>query len=151
MAVLIALEAWAAAQAFHTLSEIDSGAYHLAIGLNVLPAGWFLLGFRRAGVLAAVLLAATLVPYQAVLGLRSLRLQAEAGRVVAYVYQYKLETGEYPADLSGYRFADTALKGHYHYGVDNPYWGGFIVSYWVGTPCTSHWYCPGQGWRYHPD
>jgi hypothetical protein len=148
---LVALEAVSAWLSWHTLGDIPSALYWLALALNVPVAclAWF---HRPAAALVSVALALAIVPYQFALGHRWLRVQAEAANVVAYAYEQKLATGQYPADLSGYTFRDPSARPFiqgYSAGPRVP--GGFQVTYCVGTPSTSHWYSPATGWGYYPD
>jgi hypothetical protein len=53
-------------------------------------------------------------------------------------------------DLTGYRFSYPRLAGRIHYTrLRQP--GSVQVTYYVGTPSTSHWYTPEGGWGYYPD
>jgi hypothetical protein len=97
-----------------------------------------------------ILLALAVVPYQFWLSWRLHQLQGEAAAVVAYAYEQKLATGEYPANLAAYAFEDPSLASHFSYTRDSAECA-FLVSYYVGTPNTSHSYCPSFGWSYYPD
>lgn len=147
--LFVALELMAAALAFETLGEVMVLLYLWVIGVNLLLG---ILSFRytliaTAGITVLMLL---IVPYQVWLGHRLWQLQNEAAEMVAYVYEYRLAAGEYPANLDGYTFEDASLAPYLQYstvGEDCK----FHVSYFVGTPNTSHSYCPAFGWSYYPD
>ena len=152
MGILIPIELLCAYLAYETIGEIVSKLYFMAVGINLI----FILvaiRYRAVAALAAVALGLVIVPYQLVLGNRLLRVQSEAAAIVAYVYEYKLDTGHYPSDLSEYVFADPAMETYVQaYWVDDsPDWDGFLLSYRVGTESTSHSFSPRHGWGYYPD
>ncbi len=53
-------------------------------------------------------------------------------------------------DLAGHNFAFQSNVIRMDYRID-PSYGGFMLSWYVGTPDTSHWYSPKTGWGYYPD
>lgn len=147
--LFVTLELIAVALALQTIGEVIAALYLWAIALN-----FFLvvLAFRYtlAATVGITILMLLLVPYQVWLGRRLWDLQNEAAEVVAYVYEYRLAAGEYPATLDEYTFEDASLGPYFYYstiGEDCE----FYVSYFVGTPNTSHSYCPAFGWSYYPD
>ena len=146
--LLIALEFVSAVLAFETLGEVFFTYYLAVIALNIV---FLFLAIRYLYAAAGVLILALLiVPYQFWLGFRLWQLQNEAAEVVAYVYEYRLAAGEYPANLDDYTFENPLLAPYFHYAtvVEDC---EFYVSYFVGTPNTSHSYCPTFGWSYYPD
>ena len=150
MGVLVPLEAWCAYRAYETIGELVSGAYFAALALNL---AFIVLAVRSrlAAAVAAVALGAAIIPYQLVLCSRLLRVQKEAAGLVAHVYEEKLRTGKYPADLRSYVFRDPRMKPYiqgYELTDDG---GGFLLTYRVGTESTSHGYSPKDGWGYYPD
>jgi len=150
MASLAPLEILCAYLAYETIGEIISNLYFLAIGFNLI----FIIVARRSRTLAAlgtVVLALVIIPYQLQLGYRLLRLQAEATQTVAYLYEYKAQTGTYPPDLSRYTFADPALQPYFHEYQAGGQGSNFLLSYYVGSPSTSHTFSPENGWSYYPD
>ena len=152
MGILVPLEVLCAYLAYETIGEIVSSLYFIGLAINLV----FIvmaIRYRAVAALGAVVLGLAIIPYQLVLGHRLLRAQAEAASIVAYVYEYKLDAGEYPSDLSDYVFEDPAIEGYIQqYWVDDsPDWGGFVLSYRVGTESTSHTYSPQHGWGYYPD
>jgi len=152
MATLIPLELLCAYLAYETIGEIVSMLYFFAVAINLL----FILvaiRYRAVAALGAVALGLAIIPYQLVLGHRLLRVQAEAASIVAYVYEERLQSGEYPSDLSEYVFRDPAMERYVQaYRVDDSQdWDGFFLSYRVGTESTSHSYSPRHGWGYYPD
>ena len=96
------------------------------------------------------MLALLIIPYQFWLGFRLWQLQNEAAAIVTHVYEQRLATEEYPATLEGYTFNNPSLTSHFRYQTDGPECE-FRVDYHVGTPTTSHSYCPSFGWSYYPD
>lgn len=150
--VLALLEAASVYVAYHTLGEIPSLMYGLIVvagNLGVLLLAW---RSRRAAVVAALLLALAVVPYQVVLTVRLFRVQAEAARIVSHAYEERLRIGAYPADLTGYAFHDAAMRPFIQgYERNETDCGGFCLFYRVGTESTSHSYSPRNGWGYYPD
>ena len=152
MAILIPLEVLCAYLAYETIGEIVSKLYFFAVAINLV----FILvaiRYRAVAALGAVALGLAIIPYQLVLGHRLLRVQVEAASIVGYVYDEKLQSGEYPADLSEFVFEDPAMERYVQaYRVDDSTdWDGFLLSYCVGTESTSHTYSPRHGWGYYPD
>jgi hypothetical protein len=150
MLVLVPLEVACAYLAFETLGEVVSGLYFMALAVNLV---FILLAIRSpvAAATGAFLLGLVIIPYQAVLGQRLIRVQAEAARIVCYVYEERLESGEFPADLADYVFHDPGTEAYVqNYSLAEDY-GGFVLTYRVGTENTSHSYSPKDGWSYYPD
>ncbi len=150
MITLILLEALCARLAYETLGEIMSTVYALLLVLNLVPLGLAVRN-RAAAALVDVALALVIIPYQLILADRLWRAQAEANHVVAHLYEQRLSTGQYPPNLSEYRFRDPEMAAYIHdYQADEAQ-GGFVLSYWVGSSTTSHTYSPATGWTYYPD
>ena len=150
MITLILLEALCARLAYQTLGEIMSTVYALLVVLNLVPL-WLATRSRAAAALVAATLALLIIPYQLLLADRLWRVQAEADHVLTYLHEQRLSTGQYPANLSEYRFHDSEMAAYVHdYQIDETQ-GGFVLSYSVGTPTTSHTYSPATGWTYYPD
>ena len=150
MGVLVPLEGICAYLAYETIGEVISSLYFWAIGLNLL---FIALAFRHRNLAAigAVLLALAIIPYQLLLGHRLIQVQAEASRIVTYVYEEKLETGRYPTTLVSYEFHNRAVEQFIQsYHVDES-GGEFWLFYRVGTENTSHSYSSDLGWGYYPD
>jgi hypothetical protein len=147
---LVPLEVFCAYLAFETIGEIVSTLYFLAAGLNLL---FILLAFRKRtlAALGVVLLATAIIPYQLYLGNRLVRVQAEASRIVTYVYAERIDTGEYPSSLANYEFHDPGVKRFIQsYRVEDDA-GAFALFFRVGTENTSHYYLSQTGWGYYPD
>jgi hypothetical protein len=151
MIVAIAIELVCAWLAYHTIGEIVSSLMFLVVALNIVPIVLFAVRKQAFAVLVALVLVAAIVPYQAVLGYRLIAVQQEAVTVISYLYETKLHTGEYPADLSGYSFHDPSLSPFFHQYSRSAEHGGFTLCWYVGTPNTSHSYTPIHGWGYYPD
>ena len=150
MLILIPLEIICAYLAYETIGEIVSIVYFLAVGIYLV----FIVisvRYRTVAALGAMVLAFAIIPYQLILGQRLIKVQAEAARIVSYLYEQRLGIGEYPADLSSYEFHDPEMEKYVqNYRVDETR-GGFILAYRVGTENTSHTYSPKDGWSYYPD
>jgi hypothetical protein len=150
LALLLPLELAAALLAFHTLSEIDSGLWRLAVTLNLFFFIAYWLNARQLPWMGVICFALVLIPYQMLLGCQWVLIRRESQRIVAFVEAEEETTGQFPTDLTGYRFSYPRLAGRIHYTrLRQP--GSFQVTYYVGTPSTSHWYTPEGGWGYYPD
>jgi hypothetical protein len=148
--VLVPIELACAYLAYETIGEITSMLYFLAVGLNLIfliVAIWY----PRAGALGALLLALAIVPYQLVLGDRLVRVQEEAARIVAYAYEQRLASGEFPSDLEAYEYDDPKMAPYIQRYMLDDSAGGFYLAFRVGTESTSHTYTPNLGWGYYPD
>ncbi len=149
---VVPIELFCAVLAYETIGEIFSTL--LIFVIIVLNIAFTAIAIRRSTVLAGlavVLLALAIVPRQLGLGLRLWGIQNEASQIVGYVYEKKIDTGEFPADLSDYTFANPDVKDliqsyeRLNDGAD------FMLLYYVGTETTSHWYSSETGWGYYPD
>ncbi len=151
MTVSILVELAAAWLAYHTVGAVFSGLLFMAVAINLLPVVLFVSRRQAMSLVIALILLLAIVPYQAVLGHRMISLQQEASGVVSYAYETKLATGEFPADLSGYKFGDEGLQPFFQEYRRNLESGGFSLFWYIGTPSTSHYYTPLHGWGYYPD
>ena len=135
---LILLEIACAVLAYHTIGGLVSGLYYLLIMLNIVP---LLAGLvsRRLAVIGLLVIATLIIPYQLLLGVRWWRVQREADRIVLH-----LRSG---APASSYVFRDAGTRPFITI-APRP---DTDVSYWIGSPSTSHWYDPKYGWLYYPD
>jgi hypothetical protein len=150
LGLLVPLEVFCAYLAFETIGEIVSTLYFLAVGLNLL---FIVLAFRSRNLaaLGVVLLALVIVPYQLYLGDRLVRVQAEASRIVTYVYVERIDAGEYPTSLANYEFHDPEMERFIQsYRIEKE-GSQFSLFYRVGTENTSHYYLSPTGWGYYPD
>ncbi|MEM1451858.1 MAG: hypothetical protein AAF726_17850 [Planctomycetota bacterium] len=149
--LLLPLEVICAQSAFHTLGEID----HMVVWSGVVAGNLFALAlaaFRpRAGAIAAVLVGLAIIPQHLGLIRRHSLVRHEATRIVAFAYEAKARSGAFPEDLAEFEYERPSVARYVqHYGADEEA-GGFMVTYCVGTPTTSHWYTPKGGWQYYPD
>ncbi len=151
VAVAVAAELAGAWIAYHTIGAVMSQLLFFVAGLNLVPIVLHAARKPYLAVLAVLALFVVIVPYQALLGHRLLVLQDEAGGVVSYLYDARLRTSEYPADLSGYSFRDPSLRPFFQEYRRDADLGGFGLYWYVGTPNSSHSYTPRQGWGYYPD
>lgn len=151
LAVAVVAEFAGASLAYHTIGAVTSSLLFLAVGLNLVPIILHVARKSSLAVLAALALFVAIVPYQGLLGYRLLALGEEAGKIVSCVYDVRLHTGEYPADLSAYSFHDTNLRPFFQEYRRDAELGGFGLYWYIGTPSTSHSYTPRQGWGYYPD
>ena len=150
MLVVVPLEVLCALLAYETLGEIMRAIYLFLVVLN-LPIVFLALRSRLAAGFCAVALAAVIIPYQVMLCDRLIRVQAEAGRIVTWAYESRIASGQFPADLSMYRFRDGDMKPFVQQYQRSAESGGFALFYRVGTESTSHSYSPVNGWGYYPD
>ena len=150
MVILVPLELTCAYLAYQTIGEIVSHLYFLAVGINLLIVV-LAIRYPRAAALGAFVLGLTIIPYQLVLGHRLLRVQLEASQMVAFVYEQRLSSGEYPVGLGDYEFRDPAMEKYIQVYRADESTGGFVLAYRVATESTSHTYSPDVGWSYYPD
>ena len=150
MLVLLPLEVGCGLLAYETIGEVSSRLLLMAVGLNLIPLS-VALRSRIVASLLALALALIMIPYQVHLGYRLWRVQMEASRIVAYVYDTRIASGEYPSDLADYPFRDPDMARFVQAYRADPSNGGFYLTYRVGTPNTSHSYTPRHGWQYYPD
>ncbi len=150
ISLLIVIEIACALLAYFTLGEVMSSCYLLPISLNLL---FVLLFFRRrrVAVVGVIILALLLIPVQIVLGIEVVRVQAEAARLVTYVYGYRDQTGHYPANLDEYIFHDPEVRSHFGVYQRDSAPPGFVLYYWAGSATNSYWYSSHTGWGYYPD
>ncbi|MBN1125212.1 MAG: hypothetical protein JXA82_09395 [Sedimentisphaerales bacterium] len=145
--VAVPVELFCARLAYHTLGEVTSDLYFMAVWLNLI---FLVVAIRSPGFASILtfLLAGLILPYQLYLGDRLRRLQTEAGRIVAYAYEVRLKEQQFPPDLSGYKYEDETVEKFFSYNKSED---TFQLTWYVGTKSTSHWYNPKQGWCYYPD
>ena len=143
----VILELAAAQLAWHTVSELDAGLMHLALWLNALVVVAALLDARRIAGALTLALFALLVPPQIVLGIEWTAIHIDAERMLQSAKAHQARTGETPESLPQFEASFGWIERHLHYRrID----GEPVVSYWIGTPSTSHWSTP-EGWAYYPD
>ena len=148
--ILIGLEVYAAQLAYHTIGEVISSLYLVLIGLNAIPIVLLLSKtMKKWGVVLMSIIALAILPYQFYLGSLLNPLEIEAEKLVDYLEREKGENGTYPQDLSDYNFNQARLENHFRYQKLN---NEFELSYFVGTPNTSHFYLNQTGqWFYYAD
>lgn len=147
---VVLMERFCAVLAFHTIGEVCSWLYHIVvIWLNAIPMILYAVKFRKTAVAVVLALALLLIPNQLFLGYRFIQLQAEAHAIVEYVYETKAQTGSYPKDLSEYEFKNPHLEKHIQ--RYKPEDNSFMLTYYVESSDTSHWYDSKNGWHYYPD
>ncbi len=150
LGLLIALEIFCAKLAFETLGEITSGLYGLLIILNIIPIIFLYNRKIELAVSLIILIALIIIPYQLCLGKKLINLKEEAANIVAYVYEQKINSGNFPNDLSQYNFSFPKLQKHFTYSKETN--GQFKIFYFVGTKNTSHfYYSEHKKWAYYPD
>lgn len=151
MASLIPLELFCGILAYETLGAVTSQVY--LAGTLLFNLAFIILAFRyrSVAILAVIVFALLIIPYQLVLGQRLLRVQAEATRIVAYAYEQKIQTGAFPANLSGYTATDAEMMNYIQNFQLDETGEQFTVHFRVGTENTSHWYSSEDGWGYYPD
>lgn len=168
-AVLIPLEILCCFLSLHTIIGVSV--------LLVMPLVWANLvavvlrfakpyGYQVACWLCLALVAAMVIPYQCWLGVRWLRLQSEANRIITYSYEYKLRFSGFPRDLRGYSFSRPELRHHFAYhggGADDKFTypfqddsnydrsDKFSLRYFVGDRNTGYWYSSRTGWFVEDD
>ena len=108
----------------------------------------------RSRILASLLtfiLAMLIIPMQVYLGIKLYRLQVEAARVVTYAYEYKINNGQFPNNLSEYKFVDPDMKNFISLLLAGESKDVLVVNYWVISTDIGYWYSSESGWNYYPD
>ena len=147
-AVLVPAEFGCGLLAYHTLGEILSGLVRLLLLLNLVFLAAFAVGSRRFAIIGILAVAVWIVPYHVTLGLRWWLIHQDATAIVDFAERTRIETGEFPLDLTAYEFRHPSIKRYIQY-CHQPQ--TFRVSYHIGTTSTSHWYNHGEPWQYYPD
>jgi hypothetical protein len=154
--VTIALELFCSWLAYYTLSQnsvtlLLLGTVFAALTSMLLRVGYVfnVAGIRHASLACILGWFLLIVPYHLNLGVRWAALQHEAARIVSWAYEERLAQGRFPESLDHYTFSDPRLARFFH--TFQREGNDFILSYYVGTTSTSHWYRPSQGWCYYPD
>ncbi len=150
LVVLGGLEVVAVFLAYETIGEVASGLYWLPV---MVTAGLLAIVRRRPRTAATigVLVAALVLPQQARLGYRLLELRREVTAIVAFAEGRHSATGSFPTDLSGYQPRNADVMRFVQGYVVRDAGQSFSVTFYVGTPNTSHWYSSVSGWGYYPD
>lgn len=164
--LLVGLEIFCANLAFETLGEITSGILSLFVALNIIPLILLLKNKITLATIFIIIIALILVPQQLYLGKKLIDLKEEGANIVAYLYEQKIETGNFPSDLSGYTFSFPKLQKHFTYYKEFGWFEhpkksnqAFHLLYFVGTKNTSHFYYSRDQkwgeyiarWAYYPD
>jgi len=148
LAVLVPIEFGCGLLAYHTIGEIAGWQFRLLLLLNLAFLAAFALGSRRFAILCILVLAVGIVPYSVMLGVRWWLIHQDAVAIVDFAERTRIETGEFPVDLTAYEFRHPSIEGYIHYRHERQ---TFQVSYHIGTTSTSHWYDHGEQWQYYPD
>ena len=151
LSLLILVEVACALLAYFTLGEVMSAFYIVMISLLNLFCALLFFRHRRAAIVGVVSLALLIIPVQIALGIEVARVQVEAAHIVTYVYAYRDQTGQYPANLDEYVFHDPALRQHFGTYQRDSVPVGFVLYYWAGSATNSYWYSSHTGWGYYPD
>ena len=148
---LIVVELFCAKLAFETIGEVASGVYFFAVLLNIIPIALLLLRKQQAVAVSVIFfIGVIIVPYQIFLGNKLLLLKEEASNITAFIYDQKIKDGNYPQNLSDYQFLHQSIKKHFDYRIESN--DKFVVSFYVGTQGTSHFYSSEiKRWEYYPD
>lgn len=155
--LLIFIELICARLAYFTLGEINEILFLFLILFQGIVMAAYLLGKRMRPIAWGIAsIALLIIPYQLMLTTRWFLIQRDITEIIGYIYEQRLETGEYPADLSAYPNQDM-LQSYVRYtrydeGNDEVNQTYFIVSHYIGTETTQHWYdSRTQSWEYYPD
>lgn len=149
---LIILEILSALLAYETIGEVRSGLYFMLIFLNIVALLLFFYKKELWAILLAILIALIFVPEQIGLGYKLIYLKEEGANIVNYIYNYKIQKGKFPRDLSEYEYNYSDLKKHFSYSFKSDK-NDFSVYFYVATPSTSHYFIHSRGcyWDYYPD
>ena len=132
---------------WNTMGEVMSVLWGMIVIVgNVIIFASMLL--RRRWLPASLLVALVLLtcPYPIWLQIKLEFLEIEARQIIAYAEGVRLQTGSYPANLSGYQFRRAWTSSSFSYNH-----AGFRLHWWAHQPGVSHWYTPSGGFDYYPD
>ena len=148
---LVVIEIFCGKLAYETLGEITSAVYFLIIAVNIIPVILIILNKQKNISIGIILfLGFMIIPCQFYLGSKLLSLKEEAANLTAYLYEQKISNNDFPKNITGYEFTSPGLKKYFNYTqkADDQ----FALSYYVGTPTTSHFYnSDTKKWGYYPD
>ncbi len=149
--LLIVLEFFCAKLAFETVGEVASAGLLWLVALNIIPLTLLIVKKQKEIALGLLLLIALiLIPTQLYLEFKLLYLKEEAANIIAFAYEQKVATGNFPNDLSAYTFSFPKLQKHFSYHKESDQ--AFKVLYYVGAESTSHFYnSEHKKWGYYPD
>ncbi len=124
---------------------------YFLVFLNLLPVALFFKNAEIPAIILVVLLAVAIIPNQLTLTHKLMLEREEAGSITNYVYQQKILTGKFPANLNNYKFKYSALKDDFYYTQDGE--TSFTIHFSVGTTSTSHFFMhyTGTRWEYYDD
>lgn len=119
--------------------------------LNIIPILFFIFRKRLVANILSILLGLLIIPNQFILQNKYLQLKEEAANITNFVYQKKMETGNFPENIKNYKYRFPELVNQIQYSKDNN--NEFIVLYSVGTTSTSHYFRHSRGnyWNYYDD
>jgi hypothetical protein len=145
---LLVTTSMACKSVYETHGELASYFYPGVLGLLGIVV-LFCLPFQRLRLPA---LATIFVIYgafcfrQSILVQRLRDLKVEVIRINSFVEQYKVENGQYPKDLSGYKFERPDLTQFIAYYPDDVGSSSLFDSYWIRFhPCQDEWLFPFHG------
>lgn len=149
---LLLLDCVSVVLAYHTIGEVISGLYLVAIALAHVAALGVALVNRRAALITAATITVLALPFQLFLGVRWWRIHREAERIIAYAEDHRQQTGAYPTSLTEYAYHDRYAQSFFRdYQLSRRSSSDYSLSYRIGTPSTSHTYSPRNGWSYYAD
>ena len=148
--IFIILELVAMKLSYENYGWFEMCVIFIAIFINILPILFFIFNKKSVAIIILTLLFLLIVPVQLYFTNMRLKLKEEGANIVCYAYQSKLNTGNFPTNISAYKFVYPKLKNHFFY--NNKKDKAFTVSYYVGTTSTSHYYSHERGrWEYYDD
>lgn len=113
-----------------------SGLLGHIVFLNFIPLVFFIIRKLKLAFFSTLIIALLVIPYQIFLTYQLIIIKEESSNIVAYIYRYKLENGEFPETLEGYEFQYPQLKENIqHYGSSG---NDFQLRYHVGTSTTCY-------------
>ncbi len=121
---------------------------HLAMFLLPAMVGFCFRRIRLPSLLAIVFVCLFFGIRQVTLGRQLQTLRQEVTRVVAYVENYKVERGRFPADLSGFKYQRPEFQKQIEFGLDPDGTSYYLWFNPAGEPNVGHYYYSTYGfWR----
>lgn len=149
--IIIILEIYSAELAYENIGAIYSEIMYGVIFLNIIPILFLIFKKRLVAFLLILSIGFYIIPNQLLLAKKLILLKEEAANIVNYAYMKRIEAGDFPENISDYKFTYPKLsEGVYYQKSDT---NDFEVIYHVGTKNTMHFYrhSIGPNWYYNND
>ncbi len=123
---------------------------YLFLFLNLIPIFLFIFNKKGSSIFSLIFIGFFIIPIQFYYANINLKLKEEGANITSFVYQEKLKTGQFPLNLSSYKYKYPRLKNHFFYRNEKK---DFTVGYYVGSETSSdfHYGHKRGKWEYYDD